>query len=494
MSTSDSAAPKVPLDSPEAVVTTGAAVPVGEPAKRRRVQRPKAMPLRTWLLVLMVLVSGLGLAGSSLAVSSIMTDVMYANVDEQLKEATNGWVRNLSNDSYAGDYSRRPPTEYVVLSYLPDGTILYTGPNASMPDAKKLYIDDEPATINSVGDSETKWRAVAIKQNGTVTIVAKDLTRETIMLRGLAIVQIIITAVVMGIIAVVGMWFIRRALRPLRVVEKTASQIAAGDLDKRVPDWPLHTEVGQLSAALNIMLGQLQRSVVQAQEKEEQMRRFVGDASHELRTPLTSLRGYTELYRSGATQDVDMVFSKIDDESKRMSLLVEDLLALTRAEGSRLDMGTVDMLELVLSAGSSARAAFPGRQIDVVNEAADIPLVKGDPDRLHQVLLNLVSNALRHGGEEAKVKLTIREEAGEKGTDVLIDVADDGKGMAPEDASHIFERFYRADTSRTRDTGGSGLGLAIVKSLVEQHGGRISVESALGEGSTFTLRLPALAA
>lgn len=110
------------------------------------------------------------------------------------------------------------------------------------------------------------------------------------------------------------------------------------------------------------------------------------------------------------------------------------------------------------------------------------------------MLLNLVSNALRHGGEEAKVKLTIREEAGEKGTDVLIDVADDGKGMTPEDASHIFERFYRADTSRTRDTGGSGLGLAIVKSLVEQHGGRISVESALGEGSTFTLRLPALAA
>ena len=118
-----------------------------------------------------------------------------------------------------------------------------------------------------------------------------------------------------------------------------------------MPKWPLHTEVGQLAAALNIMLGQLQRSVVRAQEKEEQMRRFVGDASHELRTPLTSLRGYTELYRSGATKDVDLVFSKIDDESKRMSLLVEDLLALTRAEGTRLDLRPVDLLELALSVG-----------------------------------------------------------------------------------------------------------------------------------------------
>ena len=159
--------------------------------------------------------------------------------------------------------------------------------------------------------------------------------------------QVIIAAVVMLIIAIVGMWFIHRALRPLRVVEKTASQIAAGNLDKRVPEWPLHTEVGQLAAALNVMLGRLQNSVVDAQEKEQQMRRFVGDASHELRTPLTSLRGYTELYRSGATQDAEFVFSKIDAESKRMSLLVEDLLSLTRAEGNRLDLRQVDMLELV---------------------------------------------------------------------------------------------------------------------------------------------------
>ncbi|MDO5032415.1 cell wall metabolism sensor histidine kinase WalK [Corynebacterium sp.] len=473
-----------PVRSPHSDVTL-----LGATTPRRRFQWPKALPLRTWLLVLMVLVSGLGLTGSSLAVSSIMRDVLFSRIDQELTEATHTWAHNLSTAALVYDSGQRPPTEFVALVYQPDGSFLYTGPDTSIPDVRDLYVGGSPETVRSL-EGNNEWRAIAVEDEGNVLVVAKDLTTDRSTLRGLAMVQIIITAVVMLLIALVGMWFIRRALRPLRVVEKTASQIAAGDLDKRVPEWPAHTEVGQLSAALNIMLGQLQRSVVDAQEKEEQMRRFVGDASHELRTPLTSLHGYAELYRSGATQDADFVLSKIDAESQRMSLLVEDLLALTRAEGTRLDLRDVDMLELVLSVGSSARAAFPGREIQVRNEAHDIPVVKGDPDRLHQVLLNLVSNGIRHGGEEAVVTLVVREEA----EHVLIDVADDGKGMSPADAAHIFERFYRADTSRTRDTGGSGLGLAIVKSLVEQHGGSISVASELGEGSVFTLSLPKAAA
>lgn len=216
------------------------------------------------------------------------------------------------------------------------------------------------------------------------------------------------------------------------------------------------------------------------------MRRFVGDASHELRTPLTSVRGYTELYRSGATDDVEMVFTRIDDESRRMSLLVEDLLALTRAEGSRLDLTPVDLLELSLSVASSARAAFPGREVSVSNVTSSVPVVEGDASRLHQVLLNLISNGLTHGGPEAAVRVTL----GLEDDDVLITVEDDGRGMSPETASHIFERFYREDASRSRASGGSGLGLAIVKSLVEKHGGTITVDSVEGEGSAFTVRLP----
>ena len=183
---------------------------------------------------------------------------------------------------------------------------------------------------------------------------------------------------------------------------------------------------------------------------------------------------------------MDLVLSKIDAESSRMSYLVEDLLALTRAEGSRLDIRTVDVLELSLAVASSARAAFNGRSINVSNNTSGVPVVYGDPSRLHQIILNLITNGLRHGGEEADITIGLERD----GDDVLIKVIDTGRGMDPEVSAHIFERFYREDTSRTRDTGGSGLGLAIVKSLVEQHGGSIDVESELGVGSTFTVRLP----
>ncbi|MDN6136227.1 HAMP domain-containing sensor histidine kinase [Corynebacterium sp.] len=445
------------------------------------------MPLRTWLVVLLVVVSGLGIISASVAVSAVMRDVLYNQVDDELIAAQNGWAR--TTNVFGLDLTGRPPTEYSLIKIYPDGAVRYLNPYESMPQVDELVIGAAPETVDSTSESNStsEWRAMATERDGVITVVAKNLDSEQILLRGLALVQLMIAVVVLMLIAIAGFWFIRRALRPLRVVEKTASEIAAGDLDKRVPEWPQHTEVGQLASALNIMLAKLQASVEQAQGKEEQMRRFVGDASHELRTPLTSLRGYTELYRAGITDDVDMVLSKIDAESSRMSYLVEDLLALTRAEGTRLDIRPVDVLELSLSVASSARAAFTGRSINVANNTSGVPVVYGDASRLHQIILNLITNGLRHGGEEAEITIGLEKDNG----DVLIKVIDTGRGMDPEVSSHIFERFYREDTSRTRDTGGSGLGLAIVKSLVEQHGGSISVESELGVGSTFTVRLPA---
>ncbi|MDO5513424.1 cell wall metabolism sensor histidine kinase WalK, partial [Corynebacterium sp.] len=184
--------------------------------------------------------------------------------------------------------------------------------------------------------------------------------------------------------------------------------------------------------------------------------------------------------------DVELVLTRIDDESRRMSLLVEDLLALTRAEGSRLELKTVDLLELALSVASSARAAFPDREVCVTNETSSVPVVKGDASRLHQVLLNLISNGLTHGGPEATVSVLLHLD----GRDVVLEVSDDGRGMSPEVAGKVFERFYREDASRSRASGGSGLGLAITKSLVEKHGGTITVASEEGSGSVFTVRLP----
>lgn len=455
----------------------------------------RTVSLRTLLVIIVVGVSLAGLIASSAAVSALMREAIYSQVDKDLITAARGWARN--EDLLGESDDRRPPSEYTVISYGADGTAKYFNPDLeAIPRVEDLVVDGTPQTVDTVRTdnsgavrrSSEQWRAVATRNDGSIIVVAKKIARENAQIQQLSFMQIGISLIVSIIIYLISFICVKAALRPLREVERTARQIAAGDLDKRVPVLGENTEVGELSKSLNIMLGRLQESIETARDKENQMRRFVGDASHELRTPLTSLRGYTELYRSGATDDVDLVLGKIDAESKRMSLLVEDLLALTRAEGNRLEMHTVDLLELCMSVGSTARAAFAGRTIDVRPKTSGIPLVNGDPDRLHQVLLNLVSNGMRHAGDDATVTIQLRDGDGF----IYIDVIDDGKGMEDEVAAHIFERFYRADSSRTRDTGGSGLGLAIAKSLVEQHGGTLSVTSELGVGSTFTVALPAV--
>ena len=160
------------------------------------------------------------------------------------------------------------------------------------------------------------------------------------------------------------------------------------------------------------------------------------------------------------------------------------------SRGSRLELKTVDLLELSLSVASSARAAFPGRKVCVKNETSSVPVVQGDASRLHQVLLNLISNGLTHGGPDASVSVTLRLD--DETDDVVLSVTDDGRGMPAAVAAQVFERFYREDASRSRASGGSGLGLAITKSLVDKHGGTITVDSEEGVGSTFTVRLPRL--
>lgn len=472
----------------EAGVTEPGVERAGGEKSPHRFSVSRTIPLRTWLVVLIISISGLGLAVSAVGVSSIMKESVYTRIDEDLQSSLVGWAS--SSELFSADQSARPPSEYVVLKIFPDGQTFVFNDRGAIPDATRLVIDGQPETVSSADKStrDTRWRAIASVEGSVTTVVAKDLNREDQLLQRLNIGLVVISLLVLSLMAGVGYYLIRRALRPLREVERTAQAIAAGDLDRRVPQWPTNTEVGQLAHALNVMLEQVQDSVETAQMKEEQMRRFVGDASHELRTPLTSVRGYTELYRSGATQDIDRVLTKIDDESHRMSSLVEDLLALTRAEGAKLEKRPVDLLELGLGVASTARAAFPGREVKIVNDTSAVPVVRGDPGKLHQVLLNLVTNGLVHGGPDSKVTLRFTFE----GDEVITAVSDNGRGMEPVVANHIFERFYRADASRSRASGGSGLGLAIVKSLVEQHRGKISVSSTLGEGTTFTVRLKRL--
>jgi two-component system OmpR family sensor kinase len=221
------------------------------------------------------------------------------------------------------------------------------------------------------------------------------------------------------------------------------------------------------------------------------MRRFITDASHELRTPLTTIRGFAELYRQGAARDIEMLMSRIESESRRMGLLVEDLLLLARLDAQRpLDRHRVDLLALATDSVHDAQSIAPKRNITMeVFDGPGTPEVLGDEARLRQVLGNLVANALQHTPESARVTVRV-------GTDrdnAVLEVADEGPGMSPEDAQRIFERFYRTDSSRDRASGGTGLGLSIVDSLVFAHGGTVSVTTAPGRGCRFTVNLPRIA-
>jgi two-component system OmpR family sensor kinase len=286
----------------------------------------------------------------------------------------------------------------------------------------------------------------------------------------------------------VSSWLIRRGLAPTSRMIETATAIASGDLTRRVPDADPSTELGQLGAALNEMLGQIERGIQARVANEERLRRFVADAAHELRTPLTSLRGYAELYQQGACPDreaVDAVVHRIAAEGARMARLVDDLLLLARLDHQQgVELEPVDLTALVRDALADFRVVHPDRPL---TERLDGPaVVLGDRGRLHQIIGNLLANARTHTPPGTPVRVSVVADDGY----VRLTVADDGPGIALEDQPRVFERFWRADPSRVRRTGGTGLGLAIVASLVQAHGGTIGVESVPGRGAAFTVRLP----
>ena len=293
---------------------------------------------------------------------------------------------------------------------------------------------------------------------------------------------------VLLVLGLAGFWVVHQSLRPLVEVEKTAAAIAGGQLDRRVPERDPRTEVGRLSLALNGMLAQIQQAVASSEasaEKarilEDRMRRFITDASHELRTPLTTMRGFAELYRQGAARDMEMVMSRIESESQRMGLLVDDLALLARLDAQRpIERNRVDLLALATDAVHDAQAIAPGRKISM--DVVDGP---GTPE----VLGNLVTNALQHTPESADITVRV----GTDTDDAILEVVDQGPGMSQEDALRIFERFYRTDSSRAKSSGGSGLGLSIVDSLVHAHGGNVTVTTAPGQGCRFYVTLPRIA-
>ncbi len=385
----------------------------------------------------------------------------------------------------------------------------------------------------------------------------------------LAAVDWVVSAILLVALFVIGVAVVRSSLRPLTDIERTAGAIAAGDLTQRVPERDPRTEVGRLGRSLNIMLGQIEtafrarsESAREARRSEERMRQFVADASHELRTPLTAIRGFAEYYRqrggiavggeSGepearalsvpggepgdsvpagtapdgepggsipagtapdgngqlARADLDRIMRRVEQESARMGILVEDMLLLARLDQQRpLENRPVDLLTLAADAVHDARVVAPDRDIALTVMPGAALLLRGDEVRLRQVIGNLMSNALTHTPDGTPIEVRLRggrmdelagsgaassggatANSGKPATAAVLEVRDSGPGLSAEQADRVFERFYRADQARPR--GGAGLGLAIVAALVAAHGGVSWVDSKPGEGATFGIALP----
>jgi two-component system OmpR family sensor kinase len=321
-----------------------------------------------------------------------------------------------------------------------------------------------------------------------LTIAAIPLTEVDSTLDRLLLVMGLVIAGVLLALAVTCSLLVRLGLRPLDRIGATAGAIAAGDMSHRVEPATSRTEVGRLGLALNAMLARLEQSFQRQKDSEDRLRAFLADASHELRTPLSSIRGYAELFRLGAARepaDVQKAMTRIEQESARMGVLVEDLLALARLdELPDLQAEPVDVSVLARDAVDDARVTAPDRTISV--DAPPGAVVPGDPHQLRQVFANLLRNALVHTPAGAAIDVSVAVHD----TDVVLQVCDHGDGLPPGDPAALFERFWRAEGGRERGRAGAGLGLAIVAGVVQAHGGRVAAADAPGGGACFTVVLP----
>jgi two-component system OmpR family sensor kinase len=462
--------------------------------------------LRARLLAVVALLAVVGLAAADVATYVSLRSFLVDRVDGTVNGSAVALVRNLQSGRRGVD-----PTDILSLSAAnpglrigvasADGTVEWSpfgegigdtvSPRTTLPIGFAEATEGDGATFTLHGTSGSRRyrvRSVPVGASDAL-LVAAPLDDVDSTLRRLVAIETIVSAAVVGLVLVSGLWLVRVGLAPLRRIEHTAGAIAAGDLTRRVEDAGQRTEVGRLGMALNVMLGRIEAAFAEQRASEERLRRFVGDASHELRTPLAAVQAYAELFRRGARDrpdDLERAMRGIEQEARRMGVLVDDLLLLARLDQGRpLEHAPVELHDVARDAVEAARAVGPAWPVAL--EASHPVVVEGDRARLRQVLDNLLANVRSHAPPGTSTRVEV---ARANGT-VRLTVADDGPGMADEQAARAFERFYRADPSRSRDAGGSGLGLAIVAAIAEAHGGHVDLDTAPGAGARITVVLPA---
>lgn len=501
-------------------------------------------PLRVKLVAAVLTLVTVALIVISVASTVALRSYLVGRVDAQLEDTT----RRVLGGQYpveAGTGELALPSDFVLAVLNAPRPMIRYDPRyehelPQVPTDAKLVARraGDPYTA-SAAHGDRRWRMLVTMypdQTGRVLVVAQQLADVDHAVTRLVWIELLVGMSALILLASLGAAIVRKSLKPLGQIENTAAAIAAGDLTQRVPDpepggGPPRSELGGLAQALNSMLSQIetaftaraaseaaarsaeavardaaasaQTSETRARRSEERMRQFIADASHELRTPLTSIRGFAELYRQGAVSgpgDTVRLLRRIEDEASRMGLLVEDLLLLARLDRERpLALAPIELPVIAADSVQAARVVDPDRPIRLAIEPAAGPLVvRGDDARLRQVVNNLLTNALTHTPAGTPVTVRLRSEPGV----AVVEVADQGPGLTPEQAERVFERFYRVDAARSRPAGsradrpqgggagGTGLGLAIVAALVAAHSGTVDVDSTPGKGATFRVRLP----
>lgn len=464
------------------------------------------------LLTVVFLLVGVGAALS-------LRGYLYRQLDAQVTE-----IVRFRSDPPPGDPDRRPPPPDAGGGFVgggPDrpantlevtvddgrivGAVLLGRPGTSRPVAFEQVAPaiatapgQPPHTLDLEGLGSFRF-AAATGDDGTVTVVGLSTDALENTVGELVVREAVIFGIGVVLAGFAAAFTTRRTLRPLHRVSATARRVSelplsSGEVElaERVPDADAdpRSEVGQVGAALNRMLGHVGAALAARQDSETRLRRFVADASHELRTPLAAIRGYNELAVRRADElppEVAGLLERMGSQTQRMTALVEDLLLLARLDAGRpLARESVDLTRLVVDAVTDAHVAAPDHRWSLDLPDEEPVEVVGDPERLHQVVANLLANARTHTPAGTLVTVGLHAVDGA----VRLEVVDDGPGIPPDLLPHVAERFARGDTGRARATGSTGLGLSIVSAVVAEHGGRLGITSRPGE-TRFTVELPA---
>ncbi len=457
------------------------------------------MALRTKLVIsftalLLVVIAAVGVVASS-ALEGILVRqidrVLVGLSDRGPGTAPPGPINEPGGGSVVDEALRRDTAEVLID---PQGTVVFARPSGfrddpdPLPDITDLPRTSGPVELPAVDGSITFRAAILRLPDGATLLLAAPLTPVTDAVASLIRTLMFAGAGVLLIGAAATWWTVRQSMRPVEEMVDTAEAIAAGDLSSRVDETNPNTELGRLGGSLNSMLGHIEDAIAHERQGQERLRQFVGDASHELRTPVTAIAGYAELYRQGgldAPEAEARAWKRIEAESVRMKRLIEDLLVLARLGQSQpLELDEVDVMAVARDAAADHAAIDADRPVSVSGPSS--ALIRADRNRLHQVVSGLLSNVRVHTPTGTSVEVAVSD----RDDEVAITVTDTGPGIPDHALSNVFERFYRADTSRSRTSGGSGLGLAIVHAIVLAHGGVITAANGSRGGAQISLVLP----